>query len=413
MSAGARAEPLAGRPTRGAPDDPPPTTLKFFLLSGFSIGAIYGGVDAAGVPGLWDWKRGGKAARFYSNRVARVLPAYWFWNLAAVPLSAVGFGHVPIAETALMVRTGCCTALGITTWGLGDLVGLGGCSVFNGPSWFVATLVFCYLATPPCMELLRRLADAFEFGSVQHALFYVQLALGAGLMVATRNFTIATMTPWSRLPLYLMGLAAGMQARHNAALDVEEGGGEPRAPPSVPLFLCGPCTVGLPAFSQKADGNTARAWAARVDATSAGLLVGYAVWAVLDSARWIPPAFSGNLWMQLLGPVPFLVVVAGLTRDEGLSATSRVLKTRAMRWLGGVSLQLYLAHEVFLGYFTALYRQSTWDPALTIEYRLSAQPGDLMPVWGFLAVVPASLLVAAAATPLFEALRQRMRAKRQ
>ena len=36
-----------------------------------------------------------------------------------------------------------------------------------------------------------------------------------------------------------------------------------------------------------------------------------------------------------------------------------------------------------------------------------------MPVWGFLAVVPASLLVAAAATPLFEALRQRMRAKRQ
>ena len=89
--------------------------------------------------------------------------------------------------------------------------------------------------------------------------------------------------------------------------------------------------------------DTPRKWAMLVNAVSishlllillAGLLSSLAGFTTLD---WL---------MQLMGVQSLLMIIEGLTRDEGQSILSKVCKMRVTQELGRMSLTLYLTHLV-------------------------------------------------------------------
>ncbi|CAM9141892.1 unnamed protein product [Chrysoparadoxa australica] len=213
----------------------------FFLLSGFSLSVVYGrktlrveGCTTA----LWSGQASDKALEeeeagardptaadpainywsFYRGRIARVMPVYWLCLLLAIPVDLfAGQGGVdPHHDVGWALLT---NFIPTVTW-------LPQAGLFNGPSWTISTLIFFWIFFPFLLPRYQRLSDkALCTGIV--AMFWLQLGLLTGLYVVIRHvfpddggyvaFTMSSMTPYSRFPVFSMGMQAGLLAQRGTA----------------------------------------------------------------------------------------------------------------------------------------------------------------------------------------------------
>ncbi len=222
--------------------------------------------------------------RWIAARLRRILPLHWL-TLAAMVAGGAGVGW-PLLLNALLLHA----------W----VPSLGVCYGYNTMSWFLSALLPCYLLLPWLCRALGRVPVKAQVA----ALAALLVAEGAWLLTLPAG-GFAVWAAYVAPPVQLVNFAAGVVA----------------------------CNVwrALPPV--------------RVSARRASAIE-LAIFAVLAALAWIThtgplPARLGppySLWALLVAMVAF----AALSRSGGV--LTRLLSSRPMQWLGGISFEMFMLH---------------------------------------------------------------------
>ena len=197
----------------------------FFLLSGFSLALSYGKKTYAGYStcccgpfqcmdpincrGCRKAQNGQEifdSAKYYFNRVTRILPGYWLTLILAIPLIPLGHADAKPNSTNSVVGT-VLSFFGLQTWVLH--FGFGP----NGPSWTISTLVMFYFMFP-CLIVLATKQTNLRLYQLISICFWAQLIIGYGFLTGLGGnegaYWVATAWPGSRWPVFFMGVFAGV-----------------------------------------------------------------------------------------------------------------------------------------------------------------------------------------------------------
>ena len=337
----------------------------FFLLSGYSLAITYGKTEYKSRSLDDDKERRKQRSKFdfrsfYQNRFARIAPIYYVATLIALPLSIFGHGWTPPAEIGWAVAT---NVLAVQMWD-GWLEPL-----LVGPGWTISTLAFFYLIFPWLLKRHQGRTDR-SLNRWITALMVVQIIVYFGLSAAvysstldvTRMFWFAHAWPLSRVPVFEMGLVAGLLVLRQ---------GRPDRNTAVKVM----------GVSNSQDNQ----WARKVD-WGAGI---FALCIVVLSILHIVTKkdLGGSWWMQGGFPFMMLQIIVGLSMvgRNGTSVTVRLLNWPPLLYLGKISMALYLVHEPIIQYVAWIARpDQSWIEALPTP----------MPVWGTAVVIPVSLVLA-------------------
>lgn len=258
----------------------------FFMVSGFALAAGHARVFADGV-------RGEALRRFWTGRLARVLPLYWATLAVAVAIELALLwgvkegvfapGFEPFDRPAANPENLVTTALMLQAWGLHDKL------TWNIPAWFVSALMGAYLAFPFLIAAVERLDERIRAR--------VLIAIcGSAMLILHALYANEYLQPPNDVAVL------------RAVAEVMLGAG---------LFLVRPRRMSLLARSALQMACVGAAFAA------------------LHLKLWDGVAL-----------VLFAAFVALIRTDEG--AVARALKTRPMLWLGRVSFSLYMIHFLVL-----------------------------------------------------------------
>ena len=184
----------------------------FFLISGFVLGMNEGKRQYAPTKCCSELCTNPQdedqfnAKHFWRRRIARTLPLFYLTNIMCIPLVFAGHAWV-WAGVVEYVAYGL-TLFVVTTW-LGMPVPL------NGPSWFVSTMWFFYWIFPSLLPKLQK-HSVHKKQKWIAVLCWIQF-IGGGLLVAILIFSVpfaafhvGTFWPPSRLPVFIMGVFAGL-----------------------------------------------------------------------------------------------------------------------------------------------------------------------------------------------------------
>lgn len=199
----------------------------FFLLSGFSLALGYGKkkyagysvccgacqcvdrIDCRGCRQKQDCNGEGEevfdSARYYYNRISRIVPVYWFTLIIMLPLIPLGHsGETPGSQNSIVGTI--LSFLGLQTWVLA--FGFGP----NGPSWTISTLAFFYVLFPSAIVIASRQTNLrlYQWISV---CFWLQFIVCWGMLKGVGGkaaYWGATAWPFTRFPVFLMGVFAGV-----------------------------------------------------------------------------------------------------------------------------------------------------------------------------------------------------------
>ncbi|CAE7863128.1 mok14 [Symbiodinium microadriaticum] len=406
---------------------------------------------------------------FFSKRVARLLPAYYLTTFLAVPLIWLGFGPFAWKDTRTLVGSIVSNILCLTTlfncqlppWPYGcqwdqtfprynettgehyppecnkEERGLPiGLKNINGPSWTVCTLVWFYLAFPFLLKYIQRFNNMQLFILIR-VCYWVQLLVSIALFLLYTGieyggvrqlrywniapgglaFTVATQNPIFRVPLFIMGICAGLLCNRHAA--------DPGLVWSGRFFYFFPDNElpdtethkMLPEDEQR-YGRYGRLWWARiVDRTCLLLAVAFVVEILADcivsniiERDWslkrgekIPAyhhvqGLGGALWFQGILPYAFLTVVVGLTRSGTDSRAYRFFSGNKMKRLGAFSFSVYLVHFPLLEYFNYLIHGHQRAAAPLHNWGAD----EAIPWWGAILVFLGALLLGSLTYYYFE-----------
>ena len=199
----------------------------FFLLSGFSLALGYGKkkyagysvccgacqcvdrIDCRGCRQKQDCNGGEEevfdSARYYYNRISRIVPVYWFTLIIMLPLIPLGHsGETPGSQNSIVGTI--LSFLGLQTWvihfGFGP----------NGPSWTISTFAFFYVLFPSAIVIASRQTNLrlYQWISV---CFWLQFIVCWGMLKGVGGeaaYWGATAWPFVRFPVFLMGVFAGV-----------------------------------------------------------------------------------------------------------------------------------------------------------------------------------------------------------
>jgi peptidoglycan/LPS O-acetylase OafA/YrhL len=219
---------------------------------------------------------------------------------------------------------------------------LGGAPL-DGASWTVGTLAFFWLLFPSwaqgaktlsTRQLHFRIAALYYLQVVLIAIVFFPLLLAAKLGLQA-SFAISTMTPWTRFPVFLMGVYAGECCLRHEDIAMSW-------PKSV-LLLFPYVSDATPeeVFSLEDDQSY---WGRVADVRSAFILWLTFCTIVSDGIYLLSMdgTVYGGLWLQAVVPYMQLTVVVALTRDASLSDASDFLQHPICQWLGDISYSLYL-----------------------------------------------------------------------
>lgn len=317
----------------------------FFLLAGYSLTIVYG-----------KRRHEFNVRHYYRNRFARIAPVYYVTMLFALPLAAFGHGWVSPSDMGWVFAT---NLFAVQMWS--SLPPLS----FVGPAWTISTLAFFYLVFPWLLRWHQHQTDR----SLNRWL--TRLAVAQAVVFFALSFAIAPVNSWwafwaahawpiSRLPVFDMGLVAGLlmlrQGHHDRDTTVR--------------------VMGVPT-------DQVNRWARRVDwyaGTFVAFVVGLSALQIIGNIDLL-----GSWWMQGVFPYAILVVIVGLSvtsRGAG-PYTQRLLSSPVFLFLGRISLALYLVHEPLIQYVAWAGRP---DQAWSFNMPL--------PLWGIAIVLPVSLVFA-------------------
>eukprot|EP01031_Cornospumella_fuschlensis_P040767 gene40767-49716_t len=309
----------------------------FIMLSGFSLTVAYGEenhverqefnvgyCEVEQQEGINQKSKPLDFPRFYQNRIARIIPVYYLCSLAAIPLWLAGYGSAP-PESAYFFMSIVTTFLPLCTF----FIFLLGTSL-DGPGWTVSTLLVLYLFFPSLLKHVKSLNNEKLQNGVAN-FYWIQLAIVFIVFLAVvpflgfwPAFAAATMQPISRLPLFVMGIDSRV--------------------------------------ANDGDANSDQAyWTKRTDqVTLAAVAIMLAVIAGDTLNRYVSSGegILGAVWLQAIVPYMHLELMVGLTRDNGSSTVSKLLRAKGMGYLGDLSMCIYLIHFVVLLYITWAFHGS-------------------------------------------------------
>lgn len=248
----------------------------FFLLAGYSLAIVYG-----------KQRPGFDVKHYYRNRFARIAPVYYVAMLIALPLAVGGRGWVSPSDMGWVFAT---NLFAVQMWaGLPPLS-------FVGPSWTISTLAFFYLVFPWLLrwhqdQTDRSLNRWITMLAVVQAVVFFALSFAIGSVDSWWAFWASHAWPISRLPVFDMGLVAGLLMFRQ---------GRPYRDTAVRV-------MGV-STDQK------NRWAQRVD-WSAGTFV---VFVIGLSALQVVGDIDllGSWWMQGIFPYAILVIICRVVSDQ-------------------------------------------------------------------------------------------------
>lgn len=401
----------------------------FFLLTGFTLAIVYNKISpsadeiACSSTGkrLTFWS-------FVSNRFVRVAPVYYLMSAVAIPMWLKGFGDMDPSSSAI-VRVYATTATFTSTL-FCFCVGV----PLDGPAWTVQTFVWIWLGFPRAMQGARRMTSD-ELSKWISQLYWVQLAVLISVFMALvvtplgfwPAFAAATMNPISRFPLFLMGVYAGELRMRAARKQISLLSSWPRA---IFSFFPGTCACCSPSSTLSAPPAQLSSMLLLQNADSdiennhgdveQALWTGKALWlglGLLALTLSVSLANSlagtnilGAIWLQALVPFCQLKFIVALTMSSPDSIMHRALTTRLAKFLGKLSMTIYLTHYLVIWYVEwGIYgfKSCPWPSGAQrqAENNNSAASADdevqqqwntarQLPLWGIPLVVAISLPIA-------------------
>ncbi len=346
----------------------------FFLLSGFCLTLRYGSEKftskTRGHFNYWT---------FLGARLARIMPVYLICYFAALPLYFLGFSsHDPF--TALSIIGAILPLFLVQSWVL--VFNLGP----NGPDWTVSTLFFFYLVFPMMLVLARkRTSKQLLIGMIIAYFFQYLLAIICAsflpmqdevLLVQWFGYWVAIAHPLTRLPVFFMGISAGILCNRLRQKDTDQDHALRPVFGTFGTFIMDNFYLSnLAALSCKklktnetSKDELQKFWKKRVDLNFGfycaliALFIGIQVLFKHDSnyVKFIEDLKSKNetvpvyitafkdgwpaFLMQIYCILPQLMIIIGLCLDGGQSWTSSFFRTKVMQFLGRISMALYLSH---------------------------------------------------------------------
>lgn len=394
----------------------------FFMLSGYSMAVTYGKTTWRVTSAVHSEElvrlRPFDSKRFYRNRFARVMPVYYLCNLLAAPLVYIGFNqHLSPGNTREIVSNVIVNVIPIAT--LLDLL-FG--SNFDGPAWTICTLVIMWLFVPRHLpraqrktdhELVRSIINMYWLQLFTAIFIFFGLVAFVGFWPA---FALATFHPITRLPLFYMGMYAGL-------LCLRYPGGDLPWPTSCFKFF--PVNAnnkskrsvdttkdrehsnsteehGLRATQFWSRASVLHSWQLLILTLTVSLVDAYVKFKLGGDSIF------GEVWLQAIVPYAQLSLIVALSRDGGASLAARVLCRPFAQWLGKISMSLYLVHYPLIFYTCCIIhggpmrRPSEFhcnklpdiDTQHTCEVEVKAwQDAFVLPIWGIPLVTCASLLL--------------------
>ena len=184
----------------------------FYILSGFSLSVAYGLkkptdlIKSRKDSKMINWQ-------FYQNRLARVLPVYYFALLLVIPIYLSGFGvfevNSIIDDSFLEILS--INIIPIQSW----LMGFFG-TPLNFPSWTVCTLIFMWIFFPYVNEFLKSKSDKVILQYMSYCYWFNVLFVLFGLYSPypgvdfMLDLGVFTTNPVTRFPIFLIGMCAGL-----------------------------------------------------------------------------------------------------------------------------------------------------------------------------------------------------------
>ena len=162
-------------------------------------------------------------------------------------------------------------------------------------------------------------------------------------------FAAGTMNPFSRYPVFLMGVCAGELSRR---ISINEPFDWPTSLFSIfPNYCLNPNSP--TSFIKKNESSEILHWKSRSNYLSILILCLTLSVTVCDAlAIYLGSASSilGAVWLQALVPFIQLSIIISLTRDNGESYASSILRSEILQWFGKISMCIYLVHFPVMRY---------------------------------------------------------------
>ena len=342
----------------------------FFLLSGYTLGVVYGGK-----PGIGASSRDGSYCscsrndkKFYRNRFARIMPTFWLSNLLCVPVIFYGQHYrAPPDVDPVGFAVGAFDS--ITAIGLGFFP-------FSGPGWTICTFFWLYLCFPRILKTLqytKRKVDVMLLGGLHGhilAMLFVLICLLIGLEFSSWFFFITGCFYTLPINWFSCGILLGLTSLTMPINSIME----PEIWAKDVDFFCGLFYGTLLACSI---------------VSFMGYESGVGLWA------------QTNAWTAIIG----LRIIFGLTRDNGQSLFGRLLRSNFCQYMGRLSLQIYLLHTPVLFYFHLLYYGPlvwTKETKTTQLAYNSKRRNDHMPFWGIIICMLVTIVLSIILEMFFE-----------
>jgi len=190
----------------------------YFLLSGFCLTLGYGKNKYSKISGccssLHSTQISGStifdSTTFYFKRLTRILPVYYLCFLYALPLSFfVWYFASENSEIRNEIISGSISSLFLVqSWLIEFGQGL------NGAAWTVSTLFFFYLVYPRLLVFAQNRSN-HALAILMATSFFLQIVLGFSIAclahyLSGKTYWWSTSHPLSRLPVFFMGICAGV-----------------------------------------------------------------------------------------------------------------------------------------------------------------------------------------------------------
>lgn len=405
----------------------------FFLLSGYGLAMSKGSTKyriytEPKVKGLVDFPY----KQFYYQRFVRLLPLYWITALVALPLLYVGFGPFDPTDTKSLIASAFANVFCLTTIINGQWppypYGVSWDEThdpsnpikfspiymknINGPAWSICTIFWFNLIFPFIIKPMQRL-DNLNLYKLIACCYWVQMVLLFGIYIGFQtwelnggtqyfvepgdvSFNFATLSPVTRLPIFMMGIAAGLIAKRTAK--------DPGFPwPGTLKHFLPPYSTkqiqesmeyaSLPFQEQKHGKYGHFWWARKVDFVAFTLGLAFVAEILADTYYMNVMQYGshrkngllGAVWFQAIVPFCYLTILVGLSRDGGKSKTSIFFNRYIFQQIQKWDTPVYLFHFPLIEFVT----YAIGNPAFTDSFvarHSNWGSNDPMPWWAALGV---------------------------
>lgn len=291
-----------------------------------------------------------KFGAFIRRRGARLLPTYYLTNVAGAIISIIFFGWgIGLVAPPLGLGTTVNIVVFVGRAVLSLLLASAWLvlpSAFNPVTWSISVMVFFYFVFPSLVPRLQRVKPEHA-RRLAYKMYWIQLATYVGIVVSdpTSTYWLVRGLPILRLPVFVMGCCCAIERL--AALATDE--------PLARLAQNQSC-----ASSPRCARFCGRA--SMADGLALWWLIAMGCGLLSKRYEFVHPYYI-RLLLELALPMLYYDLIFALT-DPDPSQRGYLYKffsTKPMKWLGHISLSLYMWHTIVIWSFTRETKLKLWQ----------------------------------------------------